>query len=160
MSENNANQEQEKDGQDRQDGGKSNSLLEYLFYPYEGGVGFQVVKQHEAITEFLKQQVGRAYRASNGVLITLCLPWRNPEWQESINTICLDGTGNQEPKTPDITYFQTKWRDNGKVVRDRKMNMFRNALSEFVDLVKITFSSELRYDRLKRNRQGMRIMLA
>lgn len=170
MSENNANrsEDQQQDRNKEQDqqggGGKSNSLLEYFLYPYEGAVGFQLIKQHEAITRFLEQQVGRSYRASNGILIALSLPWRFPEWKESENIIYLDGTNGREIENPskgfDATYFQTKFRDNGKVVRDAKMGMFKNALDEFVDLVKNTFSSELKYDRLKRNRQGMRVMLA
>lgn len=142
MSDNNSlnekqeNQNQGDGGNQGQGGGKG--LLEYHFYPYEDGAGFQIINQHESVTRFLEQQSKRQFMASNGV--TIALGYCYPEWKLSDNVIYLDPTGTYDLDKIDVTRFPV----NGRVYRDGWMRQFKNALEEFISIVRETYDSVLK----------------
>jgi hypothetical protein len=125
------------EGNQNQQGGGNKSLLEYHMYPYEDGAGFQIISQHDAVTRFLEQQHGRCYQASNGVTIALGACY--PEWKLSDNVIYLDPTGTYDLDKIDVTRFPT----NGKVYRDGWMRQFKNALEEFIVVVREAYKDVL-----------------
>jgi hypothetical protein len=149
--------EQNSQDQPRQGGEGKGQLLEYYLYPYDGGAGFQLIKQHPAITRFLEQQPGRTFMASNGMRISLS-PFF-PQWKESENIIFLDGTNGAKLKHMDHTYFQTVF-DNYNRVRDRKIRAFKAALEELVDVVKATYQEVLRFNPMQRDKRNIRVSLA
>jgi hypothetical protein len=156
----NDHQNQDEGGQQQSQGqkqGGKGSLLDYYFYPYKGAVGFQITKQHPAITRFLEQQPGGYFQASNGLIVTTGP--LHPEWKESKNTIRLDGTGGFNIDHIDITFFQTVF-DNHAAVRDNHMNMFNAALEELGNVVKDVFSEALRYDAMRRDKRSVRRAIA
>lgn len=144
-------QDQNQGGGENQGGGGGKGLLEYHFYPYKDGAGFQIISQHEAVTRFLEQQPARAYRASNGVLIALGALY--PEWKLSENIIYLDPTGNHDLEHIDKTRFPV----NGRIYRDGWMRQFRNALEEFVSVVRETYDDVL---KVKASKVQSRFVLA
>jgi len=147
-----------KDSQQQNQEKKVKSLLEYHLLPYEGGVVFQIVSQHPAVTAFLEQQPYRLFTAANGVRISTGTLF--PQWKESDNFIYLDGTMGARLKKIDKTYFQTMFANQGRTVRDNKIRLFKNALEELVDTVKETFEEELKVDLHKREKGKVRIVLA
>lgn len=140
-------------GSQGQGGGGSGSkgLLDYHFYPYQDGAGFQIISQHISVTRFLEQQPGRAFHASNGVTIALGTLYQ--EWKLSDNVIYLDPTGTYDLEKIDVTRFPV----DGRVYRDGWMRQFKNALEEFISIVRETYKDVL---KSKPTRLQTRIVLA
>lgn len=128
----NENEEQQNEGGNRK-GGKV--LLDYSLTPFKDAAVFVIHQQSELLTNFLKK-VGR-FEAPNGVRISLGHLF--PEWQESSNTILLDGTNGREYGRPDTTRFpsgEMYYRNGRNRIRDNKMALFNDAIRDLVDTVK------------------------
>jgi len=151
LNERDENQSGDQGGENQGGGGGSKGLLEYHFYPYKDGAGFQIISQHDSVTRFLEQQPNKSYRASNGVQIALGVLY--PEWKQSENIIYLDPTGNTRLDKIDTTRFPV----DGRIYRDGWMRQFKNALEEFISVIRETYNDVL---KVKSTKVQSRIVLA
>ena len=149
--------ENQEGGQQNQSKGKKGVLLDYTLNPYEGGAGFQINFQHPAVTRYLEQMPFRTFTASNGMKVGL--GYFYSEWRESENTILLDDPDSPNKQNFDTTYFQTMFRNNGKVVRDRKINAFHLAFQELVAAVDNAFDLQENQSRIFRGKTDGRYIL-
>ena len=99
---------------------KKPDLLQYYLDPYEGAIGFQIVKQDNEVTDFLKRK--GVFNASNG--------WRiitdyDPHIFADKKVICLRGKDH----TKDLKIARVKGI-NGNKERDKMINSIHKALED------------------------------
>lgn len=97
--------------------------LDYILKAEEKALTFQVTKQSQAITDFLKKN---RFMATNGLIIAVD---EFPEFKDSTNHLYLRGSDSFRNLKLDTTPF-------GSIkIRDGKEKMIRQALRELVQTV-------------------------
>lgn len=97
--------------------------LDYILKAEEKALTFQVTKQSQAITDFLKKN---RFMSSTGIIIAVD---EFPEFKDSQNTLFLRGSDSFYNSKLDTTPF------GSNQIRDGKERMIRQALRELVETV-------------------------
>lgn len=110
---------------------KGKGMLEWIILPFEEAIVFQVLKQNTQITQFLEMG---PWASSHGLIIDLAQNGKGfPEFQDSTNTLFIQGTNHELDNKIDVTRFVSN------KVRDRKINLLEKAMQELVDQVGVYY---------------------
>ena len=104
--------------------------LEYILKSEEKALTFQITKQSQTITDFLKKN---RFLASNGLVIAVD---EFPEFKDSTNHLYLRGSDSFNNFKLDVTYFYSN------KVRDGKKNIIDQALKELVKFVQTQVNAQ------------------